>query len=79
MRKTSKRTHEKCQSGRYISVETWVHDVLKYFDDRGDQRNAQPIGRIIDPFCIAKEIGCFVVQVWIARFLGKKKKGHEGI
>jgi hypothetical protein len=69
------RTPEKrTNQGRYIfSVETRVHDVLKYVDDSGYQRNAhRGIGRIIDPFGIAEEIGCFVVQVWMARFLSKK-------
>ena len=72
------RTHEKWQSGRYTSVETWVHDVLKYVDDRGDQRKT-PIRRIIEPFGIAEVIGCFVVQVWMACVLGETKKRHEGI
>jgi hypothetical protein len=57
---------------------TWVHDVLKYVDDNSDRRKA-PKRRIIYPFCIAEEIGCFVVQVWMARLLAKKKKGGEGI
>ncbi len=62
----------------YISVETWVHDVLKYVDDRGDQRKT-PKRRIIEPFGIAEVIGCFVVQVWMARVLGETKKRNEGI
>ncbi len=70
---------EKKQSGRYISVETWFHDVPKYVDDGGDQRKAKPKMSIIDPFCISEVIGCFVVQVWIARVLGETKKRKEGI
>ena len=79
MRKTNKRTHGKLQSGRYISVETWVHDVLKYVDDGGDHRNGKYSMRIIYPFCIAEVIGYFVVQVWMARVLGETKKRNEGI
>ena len=78
MRKTCKRTHEKCQSGRYISVETWVHDVLEYVGDHGDCRKAHK-SRIIHPFGIAEEIGCFVVQVWMTRVLGETQKRNEGI
>ncbi len=76
----TKRTREKWQSGRYVSVETWFHDVLKYVDDAGHQRNAQyRIDRIVEPFGIAEVIRCFVVQVGMARVLVKKKKGNEGI
>jgi hypothetical protein len=78
MRKTNKRTPEKSHSGRY-TVETWAHDVLKYVDDSGDQRKAHPRMRIVYPFCISEVIGRFVVQVWMARVLGKTKKRHEGI
>jgi hypothetical protein len=64
---------------RDISVETWVHDFLKYVDDSGNQRKA-PRRRIIDPFSIAEVIGCFVVQVWMACVLGgETKKRNEGI
>ncbi len=64
---------------RYISVETWFHEVLKYGDERGDRRKARRRMRIIEPFCISEEIGCFVVQVWMARVLGETKKRNEGI
>jgi hypothetical protein len=67
------------ESWRYISVETWFHDVLKYFDDTGDQRKAHPRTRIIDKFGISKVIGCFVVQVWMARVLCETKKRNEGV
>ncbi len=66
------RPREERQSGLYISIETWVHDVLEYADDTRHHRKAhRRTGRIIDPFCIAEEIGGFVVQVWMARFLVK--------
>ncbi len=67
------------QAGRYLSVETWVHNVLKYVDDTGNQRNPHKGRRIVHPFGIAEVIGRFVVQVWMARFLVKKKKGNEGV
>ncbi len=53
------------------SVETWVHDVPKYVNDLCDHRRAHKL-RIIDPFCIAEVIGCFVVQVWMARLLDEE-------
>jgi hypothetical protein len=77
MRKTNNKNALEMASGRYVSVKTCVHDLLKYVDDTGDRRKAQNrIDRIIDPFGIAEVIGCFVVQVWMARFLVKKKKGN---
>ena len=79
MRETNKRTHAKWQPGRYISVKTWVHDVLKYVDDSGDQRKAQNKMSIIDKFCISEVIEYFVVQVWMACVLGETKKRNEGI
>ncbi len=79
-KKQIKRTHEKWQSGWYVSVQTCIHDVLKCVDDSGDERKAQiRFGRIIEPFGIAEVIGCFVVQVWMASLLVEKKKGNEGI
>ena len=79
MRNISKSAREKWHSGRYIPVETWVQDVLKYVDDSGDQRKSPRRMRIIYPFWISEVIGCFVVQVWMARVLGETKKRHEGI
>ncbi len=62
------------QLDQYISVQTWVHDVLKYVDDLGGQRKGHPRMRIIDKFGISKVIGGFVVQVWMTRLLGETKK-----
>ncbi len=68
------------RSGRYISVETCAHDVLKTVDGTGDRRKAKRITmRIIERFCISEVIRCFVVQVWMARLLGEPKKRNEGI
>jgi hypothetical protein len=62
------------------AVETWVHDVLKHFDDTGDQRKAQPRRmRVIGPFCVSEVIVCFAVQVRMARVLGETKKRNQGI
>ena len=77
--KQNERMNNDNQAGRYLSVETWVHDVLKYVDDTGNQRSTQHRRRIVDPFGIAEVIGCFVVQVWMARLLGETKKRTEGI
>ncbi len=69
----NKRTREKPQSGRYLSVKTWVHYGFKYVDDSGDHRQAHPRIWIIYPFCISEVIGCFVVQVWMTRLLARQR------
>ena len=45
----------------------------------GDHRKAQIRMRIIQEFCITEVIVCFVVQVRMARVLGKTKKRNDGI
>jgi hypothetical protein len=77
--KQNERMKNDNQAGRYLSVETWVHNVLKYVDDTGNQRKTGRRRTIIDPFGIAEVIGCFVVQVWMTRVLGETKKNSEGI
>jgi hypothetical protein len=65
------------QGGMFQYKQTWVHDVLKHVDDSGDQRKAIKTD-IIEHFCIAEVVKCFVVQVWMARVLGEKRKRNEG-